>query len=85
MNVVEGFLRDLTAESVREGSFANVGELVAAIETYLSLRDLVPNRYVWKAERKKILKSSQIRSEPLPETASIKNNEYLFIPGTLGS
>lgn len=55
MNLVERFFRDLTEDVIRDGSFASVKELVAAIEAYLAERDLTPKRYVWKAEGAKIL------------------------------
>jgi transposase len=55
MNLVERFFRDLTEEAVREGSFASVDELVAAIQAYLAERNLAPKRYVWKAQGHDIL------------------------------
>lgn len=55
LNLVERFFRDLTADVVREGSFASVGELVAAMETYLSERNLAPKRYVWRQQGQEIL------------------------------
>lgn len=55
MNLVERFFRDLTVDCVRDGSFASVPELVAAIEAYLAERDLNPKQYKWNAEGEKIL------------------------------
>ena len=55
LNLVERFFRDLTEDVVREGSFGGVGELVAAIESYLAERNLCPRRYVWKAQGAAIL------------------------------
>lgn len=55
MNLVERFFRDLTVDCVRDGSFASVQELIAAIESYLLQRDLAPKRYVWKAQGQAIL------------------------------
>jgi transposase len=49
MNLVERFLRDLTVDCVRGGSFASVKELAAAIESYLQERDLKPVRHTWRA------------------------------------
>src|SRR5262249_35319818 len=55
MNLVERFFRDLTEDTVREGSFTSVADLVHAIEAYLASRNLAPRRYVWKAEGHDIL------------------------------
>jgi hypothetical protein len=45
MNMVEGFIRDLTVDSVRHGSRENVRELTYAITEYLAERNLKPNPY----------------------------------------
>ena len=55
MNLVERFFRDLTVDCVRDGSFASVKELAAAIESYLRERDLKPVRYTWRASGAEIL------------------------------
>ena len=55
MNLVERFFRDLTVDCVRDGSFASVKELAAAIESYLRERDLKPVRYTWRASDAEIL------------------------------
>ena len=55
MNLVEHFFRDLTCDTLREGSFASVRELASAIESYLAERDLRPRRYVWQAKGAVIL------------------------------
>jgi transposase len=55
MNMVERFFRDLTVDCVRDGSFAGVKELSAAIEEYLRQRDLEPRIYKWKASGEEIL------------------------------
>jgi transposase len=69
MNLVERFFRDLTVDCVRDGSFTSVGDLVAAIETYLAERDLDPKRYVWKAEGQEILRKIQRAKEALGKTS----------------
>ncbi len=56
MNLVERFFADLTADCIREGSFASVRELVNAIEEYLAQRNEAPRRYVWRAKGEEILK-----------------------------
>jgi transcriptional regulator with XRE-family HTH domain/transposase len=55
MNLIERFFRDLTEDAVRQGSFASVAELVAAIQAYLAQRNLSPKRYVWKADGHDVL------------------------------
>jgi hypothetical protein len=55
MNLVERFLRDLTVNCVRDGSFASVKELAAAIESHLQERDLKPVRHTWRASGADIL------------------------------
>jgi transposase len=55
MNLVERFFRDITVEVVRDGSFKNVNELVAAILQYLEERNLAPRRYVWRKSGAEIL------------------------------
>ena len=59
MNLVERFFRDLTVDGVRDGSFESVRELVPAINTYLSERNLAPTRYVWKKSGEEILTKIQ--------------------------
>ena len=48
MNLVERFFADLTADVIRSGSFASIGELVRDIEAYLSDRNAAPKPYTWK-------------------------------------
>ena len=55
LNLVERFFRDLSEDVIREGSFASVRELVAAIEHYLAERNLHPKPYRWKASGQAIL------------------------------
>ena len=52
---MERFLRDLTRDVVREGSFGSVPERVAAMEQYLARRNLTPRPYRWKATGQEIL------------------------------
>jgi len=55
MNLVERFFADLTADVIRSGSFASIGELVRDIEAYLADRNAAPKPYTWKAEGAAIL------------------------------
>ncbi len=50
MDRVERFFADLTADVVREGSFASLRELVTDIEQYLARRNATPRTYKWRAE-----------------------------------
>jgi transposase len=69
LNLVERFFRDLTEDVVREGSFGSVAELVTAMETYLSERNLAPKRYVWRQQGQVILaKIAQARAA-VPSTS----------------
>ena len=55
LNLVERFFADLTADVIRSGSFASVGELVADIKAYLAERNQTPRPYRWKATGEAIL------------------------------
>ena len=55
LNLVERFFRDLSQDVVLSGSFASVAELVNAIWSYLTERNLKPHRYEWRAQGKVIL------------------------------
>ena len=59
LNLVERFFRDLTEDSIRDGSFTSVKQLTENIEAYLAERDLNPKRYVWKADGQAILEKIQ--------------------------
>jgi transposase len=59
LNLVERFFADLTADVVREGSFASVRELVGAIEAYLADHNRQPTAYRWHAKGEEILAKIQ--------------------------
>lgn len=59
LNLVERFFRQLTDDVVREGSFANVSELVTAIDVHLAHHNLKPTPYRWRAEGAAILEKIQ--------------------------
>lgn len=56
MNLVERFFADLTGDCVRDGSFASVRALIAAIDEFLAVRNEAPKRYVWRAKGEDILR-----------------------------
>jgi transposase len=55
MNLVERFFRDLTDKRIRRGSFANVPELIAAIEDYVAHHNERGRPFVWTAKAADIL------------------------------
>lgn len=55
MNLVERFLRDITEDVIREGSFGHVQELINDIELYLKQRNAEPKPYRWSAKGEEIL------------------------------
>ena len=55
LNLVERFFRDLSEESISEGSFSSVRVLTLAIEIYLAQRNLDPKPYGWRAKGADIL------------------------------
>ena len=65
LNLVERFFADLTADVVRDGSFASVRELVRSIESYLIDRNESPKPYRWHAKGEEILAKIQRAKEAL--------------------
>lgn len=65
LNLVERFFADLTADVVREGSFASLRELVRSIEDYLIQRNENPKPYRWHAKGEEILVKIQRAKETL--------------------
>ena len=61
MNLVESWFSILTRRSVRRGSFASVGELVAAIESFVAAYNERAQRLVWTRPR---------RSSPAPSNTT---------------
>lgn len=59
LNLVERFFRDLSEDSIRDGSFQSVRELTQTIETYLVQRNLDPKPYRWRAKGEDILAKIQ--------------------------
>ena len=71
LNLVERFFADRTADVVREGSFGSVPALVAAMETYLTERNLAPKPYRWRAKGADILAKLQRARKSLETVASL--------------
>jgi len=47
LNMVERWFRDLTTKRLKRGSFANVPELIAAIDDYIAHHNNDPTPFVW--------------------------------------
>jgi transposase len=54
-NLVERWFRELTEKAIRRASFANVPDLIAAIENYLRSHNAQPEPFVWTASTSSIL------------------------------
>jgi hypothetical protein len=70
LNLVERFFRDLSEDSLREGSFQSVRELTRQIESYLAERNLDPKPYRWRARGEEILAKIQRARATLAQQAS---------------
>jgi hypothetical protein len=66
MNLVERFFRDLTQDAIRDESFANVAELIAAINTYLAERNLAPKSTSGEQREQRFSGGSRRHAPPCP-------------------
>lgn len=55
LNLVERWFRDLTTKRLKRGSFANVPELIAAIEDYIAHHNDDPKPFVWTKSADEII------------------------------
>jgi len=55
LNMVERFLRDLSAKRLRRGIFRSVPELIAAMESYIAAHNQNPKPFIWTAKASDIL------------------------------
>lgn len=55
LNMVERFFRDLTTERLRRGVFTSVGELVEAIDEYVTHHNTNPKPFIWTKRARDIL------------------------------
>lgn len=55
LNMVERYFRDITSKMLSRTAFASVKELIAAIETYLTLTNKNPKPFIWTAKAADIL------------------------------
>jgi Homeodomain-like domain-containing protein len=63
--LVERFFAELTEDAIRAGSLGSVGELIRAIEQYLTYWRENPKRYTWHAKGEDILAKIQRAREAL--------------------
>jgi transposase len=55
LNMVERFLRDLSENAIRRGSFYNVDDLIGAITEYVNAHNQNPKPFIWTATADDIL------------------------------
>jgi transposase len=55
LNLVERWFGDLTGQAVRRGSFTSVPDLIAAIETFITVWNQDPKPFIWQAKAEDIL------------------------------
>jgi transposase len=67
LNMVERFFGEITRRVIRPGSFARLGELVAAIMHFLAQSNANPKRYVWRAAPNQVLEKVDRAWESLLE------------------
>jgi transposase len=67
LNLVERWFREITTKRIRRGVFHSVGDLVAAIDTYLRETNTHPKPFVWTASVETIL-AKIARSKAIFET-----------------
>ena len=73
LNMVERFFRDITTERLRRGVFANVPELIGAIDEYIAHHNTKPKPFIWTKSARDILQKV-IRAN---SRLSSKQNETL--------
>jgi len=71
MNLVERFFRELTDKRIRRGSFANVPELIAAIEDYIAHHNDRGRPYVWTAKAADVLAKMLRAQRALTEQSAV--------------
>jgi transposase len=67
LNMVERFFGEITRRVIRLGSFAHLGELVAAIMHFLARHNGQPKRYIWRADPNQVLEKIDRAWESLLE------------------
>ena len=65
LNLIERWFREITQKRIRRGSFHGVGELVAAIETYIANHNQNPHIFTWTATTNTILTKLALCKEAL--------------------
>ena len=70
LNMVERFFRDITVNRIRRGTFANVKELIGAIEQYMLANNENPKPFIWTAKASDILAKVTRARQKLNKLAS---------------
>jgi len=55
LNVIERWFRNITMDRIRQGTFRNVGALIAAINDYVDAHNADPKTFVWTKSAEAIL------------------------------
>jgi len=58
LNMVERFFRDISVNRLRRGVFANVPDLVAAIDEYVAVHNQKPKPFIWTKSAQDILQKA---------------------------
>ncbi len=73
LNLVERWFRDLTTKRLKRGSFANVAELIAAIEDYIAHHNDNPKPFVWTKSADELAPSDGDAGFQRTRTTSIRS------------
>jgi transposase len=55
LNMIERWFREITQKRLRRGTFRNVRELIAAIESFMAAHNAAPRPFTWTAKADEIL------------------------------
>ena len=70
LNMVERFFRDLTQNRLRRGAFHSVGDLIAAIEEYMTYHNQDPKPFIWTKTSRDILEKVTRARQALVKSTS---------------
>jgi transposase len=70
LNMVERWFRDLTCNRLRRGVFKSVGQLIEAIESYITQMNQSPKPFIWTAKASDILEKVKIAREALHKSVT---------------
>ena len=70
LNLVERWFRELTTKRLKRGSFASVGDLVEAIESYIAHHNADPKPFTWTKTADEIIKKVRRGRVALEQTSA---------------